>query len=69
MSYDYLKLSDIFISAHYWDPSSPKIFTKDQIHFFKKLKIIGDITCDVDGSVPTTIKSTSIKLFPWTRAF
>ena len=61
VSYDYLKLSDIFISAHYWDPSSPKIFTKNQIHFFKKLKIIGDITCDVDGSIPTTIKSTSIK--------
>ena len=26
-----------------------------------KLKIIGDITCDVDGSIPTTIKSTTIE--------
>ena len=56
----FLKISDIFISAHYWDPSSPKIFEKNQINQLSKLKIIGDITCDVDGSVPTTIKSTSI---------
>ena len=26
----------------------------------KNLKIIGDVTCDINGSVPTTIKSTSI---------
>ena len=28
---------------------------------FKKLKIIGDISCDVNGSIPTTIRSTSIE--------
>jgi len=27
---------------------------------FKNLKIIGDVTCDINGSVPTTIRSTSI---------
>ena len=60
-TYEYLKVSDLFISAHYWDPSSPKIFTKEQMKNFSKLKIIGDITCDVDGSIPTTIKSTTIE--------
>ena len=60
-TFDYLKECDLFISAHYWDPSSPKIFTKKQIKKFSKLKIIGDITCDVDGSIPTTIKSTTIE--------
>ena len=60
-SFEYLKESDIYISAHYWDPSSPKIFTKNQITDFTKLKIIGDVTCDVDGSVPSTIKSTTIE--------
>ena len=60
-TYEYLKVSDLFISAHYWDPSSPKIFTKEQMKEFLKLKIIGDITCDVDGSIPTTIKSTTIE--------
>ena len=58
---EYLKISDVFISAHYWDPSSPKIFEKNHINQLSKLQVIGDITCDVDGSIPTTIKSTSIE--------
>ncbi len=60
-TFEYLKMCDLYISAHYWDPSSPKIFTKNQIQEFTKLKIIGDVTCDVDGSLPTTIKSTTIE--------
>ncbi len=60
-TFEYLKLSDLFISAHYWDPNSPKIFTREQMKKFSKLKIIGDITCDVDGSIPSTIKSTTIE--------
>ena len=60
-SYQHLKISDLFISAHYWDPSSPKIFTRNQVSEFSKLKLIGDVTCDIDGSVPTTIKSTTIQ--------
>ena len=56
----YLKLTDVYVSAHYWDPASPKIFEKNQLNELKKLKVIGDITCDVNGSVPTTTKSTSI---------
>jgi len=60
-TFDYLKESDLYISAHYWDPSSPKIFTKEQLSQFSKLKIIGDVTCDVDGSIPSTIKSTTIE--------
>ena len=51
----------MLISAHYWDPLSPKIFDLKNLHKFKKLKVIGDITCDINGSIPTTLKSTSIK--------
>ena len=57
---EYLKLTDVFISAHYWDPASPKIFKKNDLDKMKNLKVIGDITCDVDGSVPTTIRSSTI---------
>jgi len=60
-TFEYLKKSDLYISAHYWDPTSPKIFTRNQIKQFAKLRVIGDVTCDVDGSVPTTIKSTTIE--------
>ena len=56
----YLILTDILITSHYWDPKSPKLFDLSQIKEFKNLKIIGDITCDINGSVPTTIRSSSI---------
>ena len=50
----------MLITGHYWDPKFPKLFSLNQINEFKNLKIIGDITCDVNGSIPTTIRSTSI---------
>ena len=37
-----------------------KIILSNQINEFKNLKIIGDITCDINGAVPTTIRSTTI---------
>ena len=56
----YLEETNLLISAHYWDPLSPKIFDLKNLHRFKKLRVIGDITCDIKGSIPTTLKSTSI---------
>ena len=57
----YLKETNILISAHYWDPSSPKIFENEDLKVLQNLKIVGDITCDINGSVPTTIRSTTIE--------
>ena len=50
---------DIYLACHYWDSRFPKLFSKKDVNkeFFK---IIGDITCDINGSVPTTVKSTSL---------
>ncbi len=57
---NYLHHTDMLITGHFWDPKFPKLFSLNQISEFKKLKIIGDITCDINGSIPTTIRSTSI---------
>jgi len=57
---NYLFDTDIFIACHYWDSKLPKLFSPKQTKEFKSLKIIGDVTCDINGSVPTTIRSTSI---------
>ncbi|WP_143962750.1 NAD(P)-dependent oxidoreductase [Litoribacter populi] len=57
----FTKVSDIFIAAAYWDSKAPKLFEKkDTAHPDFKIKVIADITCDIDGSVPTTVKSSSI---------
>jgi alanine dehydrogenase len=57
---NYLFDTDMLITCHYWDPRFPKLFSPKQINEFENLKIIGDVTCDINGSVPTTIRSTSI---------
>ena len=58
---NYLFDTDILITGHYWDSKFPKFFSPNQINEFKKLKIIGDITCDINGAIPTTIRSTTIE--------
>jgi len=56
----YLLDADMLITGHYWEPKFPKLFYPNQINEFKNLKVIGDITCDINGGVPTTIRSTTI---------
>ena len=57
----YLHTTNMLITSHYWDPKSPRLFKKNDIAKYTKLKVIGDITCDINGSIPTTLKSTTIK--------
>jgi alpha-aminoadipic semialdehyde synthase len=61
----YLPDLSILVNCIYWTPDYPRFVTK---RFLKKLwsresspklKVIGDITCDVDGSVECTVKATS----------
>ena len=55
----YLGKFNAYIACHYWDERFPKLFDLNNINknFFQ---IIGDITCDINGSIPTTIKSTNL---------
>ena len=58
----YTRAADIYISAHYWDPRAPKMFEISDVKAPGfKLSVVADITCDVPGSVPTTIRPTSIE--------
>jgi alanine dehydrogenase len=58
----YTKMADIYISAHFWDPRAPRMFelsdvTAPDFH----LSVIADITCDIDGSIPTTTRASTIQ--------
>lgn len=58
----YSKVTDIYISAHYWDPRAPKMFELSDIKAPDfHISVIADITCDMDGSLPTTIRASSIE--------
>ncbi len=58
----FTKHADIYISAHYWDPRSPKMFTLEHVQQPDfKISVIADITCDINGSIPTTIRASSVE--------
>jgi len=56
----YMPSTSMLISSHYWDPKSPQLFEKKDIEKYNNLKVIGDITCDVNGSIPTTSRPSTI---------
>jgi len=53
-------VADILIAGAYWNPKAPALFSSHDIHDSFKINIIADITCDLNGSIPTTIKASSI---------
>ncbi|TLX73678.1 alanine dehydrogenase [Labilibacter sediminis] len=58
----FAEVANVFIAAHFWDPSSPKLFELTDLSSEKfNIDLIGDITCDINGSVPTTQQTASIK--------
>ncbi len=58
---NFTKVGDILIAGAYWNPKAPTLFTSEDMldpHF--KIKIVADITCDINGSVPSTKKPSAI---------
>ncbi len=55
--------TDLLIMAAYWDPRAPVLFTPDQMRDKSfGIKVIADITCDLEGSIPSTIRTTNFKM-------
>ncbi|MBE0639508.1 MAG: hypothetical protein IH598_13405 [Bacteroidales bacterium] len=62
----YLPHLTMLMNCMYWDTRYPRIVTKEAIEklFHQgelKLKVIGDVTCDPDGSIEFTHKGTEIE--------
>ena len=56
----FLSVTDILIAGAYWDPAAPMLFSKDDMLHHFNIKVIADITCDIGGSIPSTIKPSTI---------
>lgn len=59
----YIPNLSVLVNAIYWDEQYPKLVTKDYlIEAVKnrnlKLRVIGDITCDIEGSIECNLRST-----------
>ncbi len=58
----YFDSIDILINATYWNEKIPKIFTLNEMKTKTfKIKLIADISCDIKGLIPCTLKSTTIE--------
>jgi saccharopine dehydrogenase (NAD+, L-lysine forming) len=58
---EFTSVSDILLAGAYWNPKAPVLFTKEDMcsdNF--KIRIIADITCDINGSIPSTKKASTI---------
>lgn len=57
----YTKVTDMFVAAHFWDPRSPVFMTQQDMQASDfNMKVIADISCDVGGPIPSTIRASTI---------
>ena len=58
----YARYADIFIAGHFYGLGSPYLFTrKDARSDDFNIKVVADISCDIDGPVASTIRSSTIE--------
>jgi len=58
----YTKVTDVLIACHFWDPKSPKFMTVDDMRAEDfKMSLIADVSCDVNGPIPSTVRASTIK--------
>ena len=57
----FASVGDIFIAGHYYASGAPYLFTRDDAKLDDfKLKVVADISCDIDGPVASTIRPSMI---------
>ena len=55
----------VLVNGIYWDPATPKLVTRADLRALfareakPRLLVLGDITCDIDGSIEATLRSTT----------
>ncbi|CAM4193453.1 NAD(P)-dependent oxidoreductase [Zobellia nedashkovskayae] len=57
----FTQVSDFFIAGHFYGQGAPYLFTREdakQRDF--KIKVVADVSCDIDGPVATTIRPSTI---------
>ncbi len=60
--YPHVRHLTALVNCIYWEPKYPRLLTLPQLRELwssrPRLRVIGDITCDIDGSVECTVKAT-----------
>ncbi|MFQ5805498.1 MAG: bifunctional lysine ketoglutarate reductase /saccharopine dehydrogenase family protein [Phycisphaerae bacterium] len=62
--FPYLRHLTVLVNCIYWEPKYPRLVTNGQLrelfsgHGRSRLRVIGDITCDINGSIECTVRAT-----------
>ncbi|MBW1744658.1 MAG: hypothetical protein JRJ47_14720, partial [Deltaproteobacteria bacterium] len=70
---DYLPHLSVLVNCIYWDTPYPRLVTKEAVrdlyrrHLQPRLRVIGDISCDIGGGIEPTLKATDLDnpVFVW----
>ena len=57
----FASVTDLLIHCTYWDPRSDIMFSKERMKDPDfRISVISDVTCDINGSIPSTTKASTI---------
>lgn len=62
--FPYLEQLTLLVNCIYWEPRYPRLVARDALRELyagpaPRLRVIGDITCDVDGALACTVRATT----------
>jgi alanine dehydrogenase len=53
----FAKKTDVLICAHFWSPDAPVYLSEDDLRDKEvRIRMIGDVTCDIKGSIKSTVR-------------
>jgi len=57
----YTRWCDLLIHCSFWDPRAPKLFSTEEMRSPNfGISVIADVACDINGSIPSTTKASTI---------
>lgn len=57
----FAKVSDVFIAGHFFGEGAPYLFTREDAKSKAfNIKLVADISCDIDGPVASTLRASTI---------
>ncbi|ASV29290.1 NAD(P)-dependent oxidoreductase [Maribacter cobaltidurans] len=57
----FTKVTDFYIAGHFYGQGAPYLYTReDAKHPDFKIRVVADVSCDIDGPVASTIKPSTI---------
>ena len=57
----FARVADLLIAGAFWNPRAPALFSVQQMKERDfRVKVVADITCDINGSIPSTQRASTI---------